>query len=251
MLIRTIAAAALLALSAAPCHSQEVYPPIDDLKWSYGEETRYGTGRDRLVLARRGHMSNFDRSEGAEFLGDGFKASLAHPGEPVSFAMRREAGALACTGTVVAVGRASGTCRFDPDHAFAAQLRERGLAPEDSDKLLVLALVDARVASVDSLSREGFVIDEVDTVVALAALDVTPEFARSLRTAGLAIDDTDNLIAAKAVGVDPAWLQGMAETGYAGLDAERAIQMRALDITPDYVRKMSRVLAGLGESETE
>lgn len=250
MLIRTMAAA-LLTLVAAPCLSQEAYPPIDDLKWSYGEETRYASSRDTLVLTRKGHMSSLGPGEEAGMLGEAFKASLAHPGEAVSFFMRREAGAIACTGTVHAVGRASGTCRFDPDHAFAAQLRERGLEPEDSDELLVLALVDARVASVDSLSREGFAIDEVDTVVALSALDVTPEFARSLRTAGLAIDDTDNLIAAKAVGVDRAWLEGMAGAGYAGLDANRAIEMRALGITPDYARKMSQVIAALGLSETE
>lgn len=251
MPIRTILAGALLALAAAPCLSREAYPAIDDIDWTYGEETRSRSDRPGFRLSRDGHLSSFDGTEAEAFMGERVIASLASPGEAVSFIVRREAGTLDCKGTVVAVGRAAGSCRFNPDHGFAAELTRRDLAPEDSDQLLVLALVDARMASVDGLSREGFEIAEVDTVIALSALEVTSEFARSLRAAGLSIDDIDNLIAAKAVGVDPAWLQEMAEAGYADLDADRAIHMRALDITPDYARKMSRVMAALEGTETE
>ena len=259
MLIRTVAAGALLALAAAsPTLPQagedeggQALEPIEDIAWSYGEAPRFGPNRDTLQFTREGHMSSFDGTEASDVLGERVTASLASPGEAVSFSVRREAGALACTGTVVAVGKASGTCRFDPEASFADALRQRGLAPEDSEKMFVLALVDARLASVDALSRDGFAFDDVDTVVAVSALDVTPGFARALRDAGLVIDDTDNLIAAKAVGVDPAWLRGMTEAGYANLDADQAIQMRALDITPDYARKMSRVIAALEGTETE
>jgi hypothetical protein len=251
MLIRTLTASVLLALTPAPCLSQQAYPPISDIKWSYGEEPRSKSDRPTFRLSREGHMSSFDGPEAEAFVGERFTAALARPGDAVSFVVHREAGAIACSGTVIALGRASGTCRFDPEHGFIAQVQARNLAPKDSDELLVLALVDARMASVDSLSHEGFEIAEVDTVIALAALGVTPEFARSLRQAGLVIADTDNLIAAKAVGIDPAWLRGMVEAGYAGLDVDRAIQMRALDITPDYARKMSRVMAALQESGTE
>lgn len=251
MPIRTIIAGALLTLAASPCLSQGAYSAIDDIDWTYGEDDRFDTSPPSFRLSRNGHISSFDGTEAAAFMGERVIASLASPGEAVSFVVRREAGTIACSGTIVSVGRASGTCGFDPDQDFLAELQARELAPDGSDELLVLALVDARMASVDALSREGFVIDEIDTVVALAALEVTPEFARSLKSGGLAIDDTDNLIAAKAVGVDPAWLRGMAEAGYADLDADRAIQMRALDITPDYARKMSRVMAALEGTETE
>jgi hypothetical protein len=251
MPFRTIIAGALVTLAASPCLSQQAYPAIDDIDWTYGNDDRFDTGRPSFRFSRDGHMSSFDGTEAAAFVGERVTASLASPGEAVSFTVRREAGTFDCRGTVLAVGRAAGKCRFDPDQGFVGQMQARGLAPEDSDEVMVLALVDARVASVDALSRDGFAIDEVDTVVALAALEVTPEFARSLRTAGLAIDDTENLVAAKAVGIDAAWLQGMAEAGYTDLDADRAIQMRALDITPEYARKMSRVLAALEGTETE
>lgn len=254
MPIRPIIAGALLTLAASPCLSQDASRPIDaidGIEWTYGEDEAFNSARPSFRFSRDGHMSSFDGTEAAVFVGERVTASLASPGEAVSFTVRREAGTFDCKGSVVAVGRASGTCRFAPDQGFVAQLQERDLPPEDSEEVMVLALVDARMASVDALSREGFTIDEVDTLVALAALDVTPDFARSLKSAGLAIDDTDNLIAAKAVGVDPAWLQGMAAAGYTDLDADRAIQMRALDITPDYARKMSRVIASLEGTETE
>jgi hypothetical protein len=251
MPIRKVIAGALLTLAASPCLSQESYPALDDIEWTFGQDERFDAGRPSFRFSRDGHVSSFDGTEAAEFVGARVTASLASPGEAVSFTVLREAGTIDCRGTVVALGKASGTCRFDPDEGFIAQLQAHKLAPEDSEQLFVLALVDARMASVEGLSREGFVIGDVDTVVALAALHVTPEFARSLKSAGLAIDDTDNLIAAKAVGVDPVWLQGMAEAGYTDLDADRAIQMRALDITPDYARKMSRVMAALEGTETE
>ena len=258
MLIRTLAAGALLAFTAAPSLPQsgetkeQVFEPIQDIEWSYGESTRVGHDRGALQFTRKdGQMSSYGEAEAATILGERFNASLIRPGEAVSFSTRREAGTLACAGKVVAVGKAAGSCRFDPDAGFAAALRQRGLAPEDSEKLFVLALVDARLASVDGLHRERFEIDDVDTVVAISALEVTPDLARALRDAGLTIDDIDNLIAAKAVGVDPAWLRGMAEAGYGNLDAERAIEMRALDITPDYARKMWRVMAALEGTETE
>ena len=260
MQIRTLVAGALLAFAAAAPslpQSKEVrdsraFAPIEDIEWSYGEEIRSGHDRGALRFTRkRGQMSSYSEAETAAILGEGFAASLVRPGEAVSFSMRREAGVMACAGTVVAVGKAAGSCRFDPDAGFAAALRQRGLAPEDSEKLFVLALVDARLASVDGLLGERFEIDDVDSVVAISALEVTPDFARALRDAGLNIDDIDNLIAAKAVGVDPDWLRGMADAGYGDLDVERAIEMRALDITPDYARKMSRVIAALEGTETE
>ena len=260
MLIRTLAAGALLAFAAAAPslpQSKEVpdsraFAHIADIEWSYGEETRVGHHRGALQFRRKGgEMSSYGEAEAAAILGQDFAASLASPGVAASFSMRREAGTLACSGKVVAAGRAAGSCRFDPDAGFAGALQQRGLAPEDSEELFVLALVDARLASVDGLLRERFEFDDVDTVVAISALEITTDFARALREAGLEIDDIDNLIAAKAVGVDPAWLQGMADAGYPNLHAERAIEMRALNITPDYARKMSRVIAALEGTETE
>lgn len=260
-MFRTLSASVLLLLVAAPGVPHEAvassaapvppatYPVLDDLRWYYEPSGSERFAAERLRITRKGHTVTFDPSETLAILGDGAAASLSTPGGAMAFSLARPAGALACSGRVEADRRASGSCRFDPDEGFVAALAERGLTPEDSEELMSLALVDARVESVDELSRAGYAIDDVETVIAISALEVTAAFARELRAAGLAVPDVENLIAAKAVGVEPGWLRAMAEAGYPNLGVSQAIELRALDVTPDYARRMARVGEALEESQ--
>jgi hypothetical protein len=257
-MIRLPILAALTLLTAAPSMPQSStqtaahaparsYPAIERIDWTYGAETFQGTPAPQLRFSHKGSMSSFGADEVPEIVGEFAAASLASPGEAVSFALAREAGALACTGRVTEPGRAAGTCRFDPDEHYIAELARRGLFPEDSDEVLVLALVDGRIALVDGLVRLGYGFEDVGDLIAVGALDVTPAFAEGLRDAGLVIHDLDDLIAAQALGLDAEWLMAMARAGYPNLQIEQAIEMRALGVTPDYAQRMSRVLSALGE----
>lgn len=262
-MIRMPFLAALALLTASPSMPQSTtgstakaparsYPAIEGIAWTYGPElsgpeSSGDTSRTQLRFSHEGSMSSFGTDEVPEIAGGLAAASLASPGEAVSFAVVREAGPLACTGRVVDVGRAAGTCRFDPDERYVAELARRGLFPEDSEEVLVLALVDGRVALVDGLVRLGYQFEDVDDLIALGALGVTPDFAEELRDAGLVIGELDDLVAARALGLDAGWLEAMARAGYPDLDIEQAIQMRALGVTPDYAQRMSRVLSALGE----
>jgi hypothetical protein len=259
-MLRSITLAALTLLVAAPSLSRtttpttheasaRAYPALDDIHWSYRAEGASGELTDQLRFTRDGMNTSFGSDKAPLIMGERATASLNSPGEAVSFIVAREAGRLACTGRVESAGRAAGTCRFDPDMRFAAELARRGLPPEDSDQVLALALVDAHLGSVDDLVTQGFRFDDADDLVAVAALAVTPAYAGELRDAGLKIDDLDDLVAAKALKIDSQWLREMAQAGYPALDVERAIQMRALGVTPEYAKKMARVLRSVGEIE--
>ena len=259
-MLRSITLAALTLLAAAPTLSQTTapaarhaparsYPALDDIRWTYGEQSSLGRSSDQLRFTRDGMNTSFGSDEAPLIMGEHATASLNSPGEAVTFTAVREAGTLACSGRVKAAGRAEGTCRFDPDARFTGELSRRGLPPEDSDQLLALALVDAHLASVDGLVAEGFRFGDADDLVAVAALDVTPTYAGELRNAGLKIQELDDLVAAKALEVDAKWLRQMAQAGYPGLDVDQAIQMRALGVTPDYAKKMARVMRAVGEIE--
>jgi hypothetical protein len=259
-MFRPITLAALTLMVASPTLSQtttpaphaasaRAYPALDDIHWTYGAEGAVGQLTDQLRFTRDGMNTSFGSDKAPLVMGERATASLNSPGEAVSFVATREAGALVCTGRVESAGRASGTCRFDPDARFAADLARRGLPPEDSDQLLTLTLVDAHLASVDDLTTQGFRFDDAGDLVAVAALAVTPAYAGELRDAGLKIDDLGDLVAAKALKIDGEWLHQMAQAGYPALDVDRAIQMRALGVTPEYARKMARVLRAVGEIE--
>jgi len=281
-MIRPIATAALLAfaglssLPAAAPLTAKSYPAFDDIAWRYAPAGVNATTIDQLTFSRKGQQATHSASEAAELMGASAIVAMAQAGAPVSFTVVREAGALACTGRVEAPGRASGTCRFDPDARFTDALAERGIAPEEPSDLLAATFVDARVGQVDAIEQAGYDVAGFDDVITIAALEVTADFARSLRegglrfttleslveakavevtpewvaqmrAAGLALEDADDIVSARAVEVTPEWLAGMARVGYGELSVEQAVRLKALDVTPDYVAKMDRVLAAVGE----
>ena len=257
---RSVTLATLALFAAAPTLSQTAVPTaqhaaarsyrvLDDIRWSYDEESSPGRSTNPLRLTRDGMNTSFGSDEARQIMGEHATASLNSPGEAVTFSIVREAGTLACSGAVESPGHAAGRCRFDPDGSFTSAMSARGLPPEDSAMVLSLALVDAHVASVDGLVAQGYRFEKADDLVAVAALDVTPAYAGELRDAALKVDDLDDLVAAKALDVDGEWLREMARAGYPHLEFEQAIQMRALGVTPEYATKMARVLRAVGEIE--
>ena len=237
-------AAALSAAEAPP----RTYAAIDRIDWSYRDDDEPGQ-TTQLRFSHNGMMTSFSPDEAAGIMGELATASLASPGEAVTFTLVREAGTLVCSGRVERAGSASGTCRFDPDKRFTDALSRRGLPPDDTNDVLALALVNARIALVDGLLDQGYRFDDANDVIAVAALDVSPGYAGELRGAGLKVDDLDDLVAARALHVDAAWLGEMAQAGYPNLKIEQATQMRALGVTPDYAVRMTRVLRAVGEIE--
>ncbi|MGX7894645.1 hypothetical protein [Tsuneonella sp. HG222] len=283
-MLRPLVATAVLGLATvtslpqpAPLAARD-YRAMDDIHWTYTQSPEAGWREAQVVFTRTDRRGLFSTSRLGEFLDSEALAALASPGASISFAVAREAGTLACHGTVTAPQRASGTCRLDPDQGFAARFEAKGIAPEDDDEMLAATLVDAKAAQVEELERAGYRFGEFGDVIAVAALEVTAGFAASLRDAGLRLDELDDLVgakavdltpaylaelraagmalddaseddlvAARAVGVDREWLSGMAAVGRANLSLDDAVQLRALDVTPEYVTKMDRVLAAVGE----
>jgi len=247
-----LVAAPSLPQAAEPAAPRHAYPAIERIGWSYGEASLHGGAADQLRFFRNDH-GHFDSSLGAD---DGTDAQAviasiqrARPGDALSFSLAREAGTLACTGRAGDAGRASGTCRFDPDQGFAVELARRGIAPDSSDDMLGLTLVNAHLATVDGLTAAGFRFADAGDLTAVSALGATPAYADELRGAGLEVDELGDLIAARALKIDAQWLGEMARAGYPNLAVGQAIQMRALGVTPDYAIRMGRVLHAVHEIE--
>ena len=236
------------AAGSAPLAAEPSYGRIEAIDWTYRVDDKAGHAL-QLRLSRHGMTTSFGPDEAAAIIGQSPTASLARPGEAINFTLTREAGVLTCSGHSGERGNAAGTCRFDPDLRFTAGLARRGLTAQDSEQVLALALVDARIEQVDGLSGQGYRFDAANDLVAVAALGVSPGYASALREAGLQVDKLNDLVAARALKIDVAWLSDMARAGYPGLDVHRAIEMRALGVTPDYARRMTRVLNAVSPLE--
>jgi len=244
-----VAAPSLPQSSARPAPAAEAptYGPIETISWTYDDESDPGGSSWQLRFKHDRSNSSIDSDGAADVRQVIDTIARAAPGQAVSFSLAREAGTLACSGRARGEGEAGGTCRFDPNNAFAAELARRDIAPDDSDDMLALTLVDAHLATVDGLTGDGFRFDDAGDLIAVSALDVTPAYASDLRQAGLKVGELGDLIAAKALKVDGQWLGDMARAGYPDLAVSQAIQMRALGVTPDYAVRMARVLRAVGE----
>jgi hypothetical protein len=259
-MIRLPLLAALTLMTAAPSLPQSAggaastaearsYHPIERIHWTYDDESFAGRSSRQLRFTHD-HSNSSIGADGDPDVQQ-IVATIAHAavGEDVTFSLAREAGTLACSGRAEEGGRAGGSCRFDPDNRFAAELARRSIAPDDSDDMLALTLVDAHLATADGLTADGFRFDDSGDFIAVSALEVTPAYVDELRGAGLRVDELGDLIAARALKVDAQWLRDMARAGYPGLTVDQAIQMRALGVTPDYAVRMARVLRAVGEIE--
>ena len=218
---------ALFALAGVAGVAAETIPPepltIADLKFeetSRGVEIRTANGRSSVTV---------DRERLSEASGLGSSG-------PVRFVIAAEAGRTECSGV-----RGDGGCRFASSPAYETGLAQRGVKLERRRDLLALALVDARLALVDELSRDGLAPANSGHLIAAAALGVTGAWAHELKEAGLAIAEFDDLVAARALKVDGAFIRQMAEAGYPRLSARQAITMKAVGVTPAYAEAMNRV----------
>lgn len=202
---------------------------IDDLQFEW-RDARSGSVEIRSDDGRSSTTVKRERLSDAQ----GFDAN-----GPVRFAVAAQAGRTECAGTRKGA-RATGKCRFVSAPAYETGLAQRSVRLERRRDLFALALVDARLALVDDLSRDGLAPADSGDLIAAAALGVTAAWARDLREAGLDIAKFDDLIAARALKLDGAFMRAMAEAGYPRLSARQAITMKAVGVTPGYAAAMNR-----------
>lgn len=233
--MKTLPFIALLALAASASTAADDRPrrplEVSDLTFeiqppSGNLEIRSAKGRSDVGVDRK----RLSESSGLE------------PGTAdgsVDFAIVAEAGRTDCRGSRRG-DKVTGTCRFVSEAAFEVGLAQRGVALERRRDLLALALVDARLALVDDLSRQGFPPETSGNLIAATALGVTGGWAREIREAELRVDDFEELVAARALGIDGAYLRAMAAAGFPRLTASQVTAMKAVGVTPEYAATMSR-----------
>ncbi len=165
------------------------------------------------------------------------RSALAAEGS-TAFSFTREPGVLTCQGAVSQPYSGRGTCTFAADADFEADLRARGLAPNDKDELLAMALLGATRAAIDGLTEQGVAPHSADDVIAAAALEVTPDYVAGLKEAGLDLTSLEDAVACRALGIDADYVRAMADAGYRA-SPQQLIAMKATGVTPEYARRMN------------
>lgn len=230
LLVSVICLAAPVAARAAPIS-------FDDLAWRVDG----GPGKAAVPSLRvsRGSSSTSMAIDGTADLRTLRDALMQAPG-PVSFTLRREAGELTCVGAISGRVDGQGRCRFVSQPAFAQGLAQRSLPLQrQGDDLLALALLDARLASIDALIGEGPRPDSVSDVIAATALGISAAYARDLKAAGLSIRSFDDLVACRALRIDAGYVRSLTAAGYPRLTSQQIISMKAVGVTAPFATAMN------------
>ncbi len=172
--------------------------------------------------------------------------------EDDEFTLRREAGVFEFEGDFDRAGRyeeGSGRFVFTADEDFAAGLEDLKVRGLDEMKLMVLALQDLSLATVEGLDDLGYRRLQANKLVAVAIFEVTPAYVDEMAEAGFSDLSLDKLIAMRVHDVDAEFATDMADAGFRADDADDLVAWAVHDISPDYANEMEE--AGFGRLSPE
>lgn len=210
---------------------------IDTITWRLVADE--GGRAPKLILARGGTSNTSFRIDRVADL-QPLRAALAGPTGPIAFTIDREAGILACRGTVASAIGGNGHCRFTSDSGFEVALTQRGLAlTRRGPDLLALAFLGVRLGAIDELAREGWRPPVIADAIAATALDLSGAYVRELKRAGLVIRSFDDLIACRALAVDAGYIRELVAAGYPRLSSSDVISMKAVGVNGRFAREIN------------
>jgi hypothetical protein len=215
----------------------------DSIGWSID---RNGPGKDgsqvQLTIDSRwgaNNRSTWSNSRSLVELQGLGQAQLMGPGQPVRFALVKEAGRLDCSGTAGS-GRGSGACTFTPDVGFSSFLEARGIGRPSNRQAYSLTMSGVGRDLVDALDKNGFTRPNIDQLTAMGIHGATAAYVRELGGLGYRLS-ADDVVAFKIHGVEPSYIREMAAIGPAlrQIAPSDLVALRIHGVKPQFVREMA------------
>jgi hypothetical protein len=167
------------------------------------------------------------------------EAQLAAPSlTTVTFQIRRDAGDFDCDGSARA-DRASGTCDFRANPAFAGVLKAHGIGPANGADLFQLAYADIGRAYLDELARQGYATPTVDDLRRAGQHGVTLAYVRDMGQAGYRAGALSELIRIRDHGVNQRYVQALKDAGYAHPSLEELLRARDHGVSAQYIASLA------------
>ncbi len=190
---------------------------------------------------------------------------LRAPIGPVTFAIQREPGTFACTGSA-GEGSGAGQFTYAANARFDDALASRGLGRPTYHQSLELAIAGATLAFVDQLRSSaqhptvgdlvrvmqhgvnpryvadlaslGYHVASLDELVRLRDHGVSAEFIRAVQTAGFRNLSPDDLVRLADHGVTPRYIGDLAGAGYKNLSADDLVRLRDHGVSVAFVDRL-------------
>ena len=153
----------------------------------------------------------------------------------VRFRMTREAGTFECEGWMKG-GRGAGNLVFQPNAAFAQQLRQRGYAAPDDEDMFRYATADLTLAFVDEMRSLGFEREEIEQIRRMKTHGVTGRFVTEIRALGYT-PEAEEIVRLVNHDVTPEFVREVRALGFTP-DLGEVVRMKNHDVTPEYIKKL-------------
>jgi hypothetical protein len=197
----------------------------------YGDRVELNVQTDLDGQNGRRGWSNYGRTIDASDFG-----GLSRTSGPVSFTLRRPAGTFTFEGRGSS-SRASGSFDFEPNRAFAGDLRRLGFDGITDSQLFVFALENLTQQGARTL--KGLLADEIDTddLVRMINHGAGVTYVQDMTDLGFARLTSSDYTRARDHGVDPRFVRDMRDMGQR-LTLSELIRSRDHGVTAEYMREM-------------
>lgn len=155
-----------------------------------------------------------------------------------SFVISTDAGDFDAQGTFSGM-QGGGIWTFAPNPRFTAQLRRRGIDAPSEKQQFQLAMVDFRLATLDTLLAAGFARPAVADLVRMAEHGVSSDYVAQLRGLQFSSKTIDALIRLHDHGVTPQYMQGLQRLGYRP-SADELVRLVDHGVTVSFIERLRR-----------
>ena len=193
----------------------------------------------------RGRKHQFGQTY--EFAELGLSREQVMKGGPVSFALAREAGTIACEGNFQN-GKGSGTFRFTRNGAFVTAMKSKGFDFETAstgknhglseDKVFAAAALNVTTAIADDLLSAGFGNLDVDDLFKATIFKINSAFMREMKATGFPNMDMENLVKARIFKIDADFVRQATQMGFDKEPFESLVKMRIFKVTPEFLAEV-------------
>jgi hypothetical protein len=240
---------AMPAMPATPSAGAAMVEEIPaSLDWSIGPRgwsdsdtpPTPGTVEFQLGYHTPHHSSNWGREVPLADFSGLTDAQLNAEGQPVAFALRRDAGDFRCKG-VAGQGRGTGTCVYAPNAAFPAALARRGVTGAPSAyQQFQLSMSDIGFAYLDELKREAYATPTTDDLVRAGTHGAGLRQLLAMNDAGYRFGDVATFVHARDHGVSATYITALKAAGYTRLTAADLVRLRDHGVSATYIAELQK-----------
>jgi hypothetical protein len=160
-----------------------------------------------------------------ENLGGLTRAQVTSTTDVLTFLLKEDAGTLRFTGAF-RNGRGRGRFFFEPDPAFAAELKRRGMDAPTVDEQLNFARHDIGLALLDELARQGYAQPTTRELLGAGINGLDAGYVRDMAALGYKLGSLCALMKLRLESIDPQYARAMTHRARRQLSASELLDRR-------------------------